>query len=260
MTYNPTREPMNSLPLYIYTAYKTHQPLARRAAFGAASVLLAMVLLLFVVARCRLAPARRGRRRCSEPVVATVGQGDGTVRRRDDRRCAGRRWPCVISLVGPAVPAGVAHAPDQRVGLELGGQRHQPVGHGRLHRGRPVVYNPDGDAQGRQDFANRRRTSPSPRRVPGRRCGRPGSRTPPTAGLRLPAGGRRGHLVPLPDPVRRPRSRTSDSRGRRWPRSSPTRSPTGTTPRSPRTTTVCSCPPSPSPRWSSPRARAQPSS
>ena len=42
---------MNSLPLFIYTAYETHQPVALTRAFGAASVLLAMVLLLFVVAR-----------------------------------------------------------------------------------------------------------------------------------------------------------------------------------------------------------------
>jgi phosphate transport system permease protein len=51
LNYNPTREPMNSLPLFIYTAYETHQPVALTRAFGAASVLLAMVLLLFVVAR-----------------------------------------------------------------------------------------------------------------------------------------------------------------------------------------------------------------
>jgi phosphate transport system permease protein len=48
---NPISEPMTSLPLYIYTAYETHNPLALTRAFGAASVLLAMVLLLFVVAR-----------------------------------------------------------------------------------------------------------------------------------------------------------------------------------------------------------------
>jgi phosphate transport system permease protein len=48
---NPISEPMTSLPLFIYTAYETHNPLALTRAFGAASVLLAMVLLLFVVAR-----------------------------------------------------------------------------------------------------------------------------------------------------------------------------------------------------------------
>jgi phosphate transport system permease protein len=51
LNFNPVSEPMNSLPLYIYTAYQTHEPLALTRAFGAASVLLAMVLLLFVVAR-----------------------------------------------------------------------------------------------------------------------------------------------------------------------------------------------------------------
>ena len=50
MNFNPVSEPMNSLPLYIYTAYETHEPLAMTRAFGAASVLLATALLLFVVA------------------------------------------------------------------------------------------------------------------------------------------------------------------------------------------------------------------
>ena len=51
LTFNPTGEPMNSLPLYIYTAYTTHEPVAIARGFGAASVLLAMVLALFVVTR-----------------------------------------------------------------------------------------------------------------------------------------------------------------------------------------------------------------
>jgi phosphate transport system permease protein len=50
---NPTSNPMNSLPLFIYTAYATGQPAAVARAFGAASVLLTMVLLLFVVIRLR---------------------------------------------------------------------------------------------------------------------------------------------------------------------------------------------------------------
>jgi phosphate transport system permease protein len=49
-TLNPLQV-MNSLPLYIYTAYTTHEPDAIFRAFGAASVLLTMVLLLFVVMR-----------------------------------------------------------------------------------------------------------------------------------------------------------------------------------------------------------------
>ena len=39
---------MNSLPLFIYTSYTTHEPLEIVRAFGAASVLLAMVLALFI--------------------------------------------------------------------------------------------------------------------------------------------------------------------------------------------------------------------
>jgi phosphate transport system permease protein len=51
LTFNPTKEPMNSLPLFIYTGVKTGQPLAVDRAFGAASVLLAIVLVLFVTTR-----------------------------------------------------------------------------------------------------------------------------------------------------------------------------------------------------------------
>jgi phosphate transport system permease protein len=51
LTFNPTQNPMNSLPLFIYTAYTTHEPTAISRAFGAASVLLALVLVLFVVTR-----------------------------------------------------------------------------------------------------------------------------------------------------------------------------------------------------------------
>jgi phosphate transport system permease protein len=54
LSFNPTQEPMNSLPLFIYTAYTTHEPLAITRAFGAASVLLTMVLALFVVTRLLL--------------------------------------------------------------------------------------------------------------------------------------------------------------------------------------------------------------
>jgi phosphate transport system permease protein len=51
MTVNPLQQPMNSLPLYIYTAYTTHDATDITRAFGAASVLLTMVLLLFAVIR-----------------------------------------------------------------------------------------------------------------------------------------------------------------------------------------------------------------
>jgi phosphate transport system permease protein len=50
-TYNPFGVPMNSLPLYIYTSYISHEPTQINRAFGAASVLLALVLILFGIAR-----------------------------------------------------------------------------------------------------------------------------------------------------------------------------------------------------------------
>jgi phosphate transport system permease protein len=48
---NPFNNEMNSLPLFIYTAEKTGEPLQVTRAFGAATVLLGMVLVLFVLAR-----------------------------------------------------------------------------------------------------------------------------------------------------------------------------------------------------------------
>jgi phosphate transport system permease protein len=61
LTFNPTKNPMNSLPLLIFTDIKTGQPLAIDRAFGAASVLLAIVLVLFIVTRV-LARDSSGRR------------------------------------------------------------------------------------------------------------------------------------------------------------------------------------------------------
>jgi phosphate transport system permease protein len=61
LTFDPFKNPMNSLPLFIYTELKTEQPLAIDRAFGAASVLLAMVLVLFVVTRV-LSRDKTGRR------------------------------------------------------------------------------------------------------------------------------------------------------------------------------------------------------
>jgi len=59
--YDPFTNPMNSLPLFIYTSYATHEPIAIERAFGAASVLLVMVLILFVAARF-VARDRKGSR------------------------------------------------------------------------------------------------------------------------------------------------------------------------------------------------------
>jgi phosphate transport system permease protein len=48
---SPLKNPMNSLPLFIYTSIKSGEELAKVRAFGAASVLLVMILILFVLTR-----------------------------------------------------------------------------------------------------------------------------------------------------------------------------------------------------------------
>lgn len=58
---NPIKNPMNSLPLYIYVNARSGEPQLIARAFGAAAVLLGMVFVLFVVARI-LARQRVGRR------------------------------------------------------------------------------------------------------------------------------------------------------------------------------------------------------
>jgi phosphate transport system permease protein len=62
LTFKPVGVPMNSLPLFIYTSYTTHEPLALDRGFGAAAVLLTLVLLLFVVIRV-LVRDKKGSRR-----------------------------------------------------------------------------------------------------------------------------------------------------------------------------------------------------
>ena len=58
---DPFSQPMNSLPLYIFAAVRSGQPVFIERGFGAASVLLALVMLLFVTARL-LARPRKGSR------------------------------------------------------------------------------------------------------------------------------------------------------------------------------------------------------
>jgi phosphate transport system permease protein len=54
---NPTQGVMNSLPLYIFSTVRSGVPVAIERAFGTASVLLVLVLILFVVARLLARPA-----------------------------------------------------------------------------------------------------------------------------------------------------------------------------------------------------------
>lgn len=48
---NPVRNPMNSLPLYVYSAVRSGEPTNITRGYGAASVLLAVVLILFIFVR-----------------------------------------------------------------------------------------------------------------------------------------------------------------------------------------------------------------
>jgi phosphate transport system permease protein len=77
---NPTDGVMNSLPLFIYSTVRSGEPNAIARAFAAATVLMAVVLILFVVARLvarpKKAKARRGGR--SRPAVDLV-QADPLV-------------------------------------------------------------------------------------------------------------------------------------------------------------------------------------
>jgi phosphate transport system permease protein len=61
MNTNPFRDPMNSLPLYAFFAVRSGQPNLETRGYGAACVLLTMVLILFVVVRL-LARQRGGAR------------------------------------------------------------------------------------------------------------------------------------------------------------------------------------------------------
>ena len=58
MVTNPTDGVMNSLPLFIYSTVRSGEPVAIARAFAAATVLLALVLVLFVIARLLARPRR----------------------------------------------------------------------------------------------------------------------------------------------------------------------------------------------------------
>ena len=58
---DPFSQPMNSLPLYIFAAVRSGQPVFIERGFGAASVLLALVMLLFVTARMLARPKKGSR-------------------------------------------------------------------------------------------------------------------------------------------------------------------------------------------------------
>jgi phosphate transport system permease protein len=100
---SPTGGVMNSLPLFIYSNVRSGEPVAIERAFAAATALLAIVLILFIIARLLARPRRSSRRR---------------LRDRLGRRPAGPRWDDAgVDLVhadplvemGPVQPSDRAH-------------------------------------------------------------------------------------------------------------------------------------------------------
>ena len=60
---DPTKGVMNSLPLFIFTTVRSGEPIYIARAFGAAAILMALVLVAFVTARVLARPPRPTRRR-----------------------------------------------------------------------------------------------------------------------------------------------------------------------------------------------------
>lgn len=69
---NPTGGVMNSLPLFIFSTVRSGQPIYIERAFGAAAILMALVLILFVTARLLARPPRPRKRRRARRRTRTV--------------------------------------------------------------------------------------------------------------------------------------------------------------------------------------------
>jgi len=107
MVTNPTGGVMNSLPLFIYSNVRSGEPVAIERAFAAATALLAIVLILFVIARLLARPSRAG--------------GSSLSRMRSSSRARGRRRTAEATNaldivhadpvvgIGPVHPADPAH-------------------------------------------------------------------------------------------------------------------------------------------------------
>jgi phosphate transport system permease protein len=72
MVTNPTGGVMNSLPLFIFTTVRSGEPASITRAFAAATVLLCLVLILFVLARIIARPPRERRTRPRPGLESTV--------------------------------------------------------------------------------------------------------------------------------------------------------------------------------------------
>jgi phosphate transport system permease protein len=79
---NPNGGVMNSLPLYIFTTGRSGEPAAITRAFGAATVLLGLVLLLFVAARLIARPRRTASRRTTLRLASAATGALWSIRTR----------------------------------------------------------------------------------------------------------------------------------------------------------------------------------
>ncbi|CAI9398798.1 phosphate ABC transporter permease PstA [Nocardioides sp. T2.26MG-1] len=91
---NPTDGVMNSLPLFIYSLVRSGEPTAIARAFAAATVLLAIVLVLFVLARLLARPKRTKRTKVSRRLTGGTNRRGLNLRRGDP-----------LAAMGPVNPA-----------------------------------------------------------------------------------------------------------------------------------------------------------
>lgn len=94
---NPTEGAMNSLPLFVYTNARSPEPAAIERAFGAALVLMLLVLLLFVIARL-LARPRSNRPSLVRRAVTALRSA---VRRLPALAAGRRRTPVPAAVAAP---------------------------------------------------------------------------------------------------------------------------------------------------------------
>ena len=217
---NPTDGVMNSLPLFVYSLVRTGEPNAVARAFAAATVLLAVVMVLFVTARLIARPKRHQAAAGRRSPPSRRGPRHGRPARRDGpgpappARTRGEPVNRPVRVVtraarghrpgdeppGRRVDLGPRHRlrPDRGHRLHLvradrpavdrrrRRQRHE----GRLHR-RRLDQGPQGLLAGQHRLRDLRDP------LPGHRRARPG-RHQQRARVRLPADRRRRHGVHLP--------------------------------------------------------------
>ena len=104
MVTNPTDGVMNSLPLFIYSNVRSGEPVAIERAFAAATALLAIVLILFVIARLLARPSRAG--------GSSLSRLRSSSRSRGQRRDSRTAEPVDLVHADPAVEIGPVQAAD----------------------------------------------------------------------------------------------------------------------------------------------------